>query len=251
MPDIPYVLRSPDFQVCAWPAPVCVRTDKHTFDLAQVGIASHLSLQHFNALRIPEALDSAQAGNTAGLLPNAKTHHNGFTAPALQVCEISGLGNVFGEPPKTARGPRALPIATLLLRLQCLTLLRTVSIRCRYRSRGSGSPDIIHTKFSDTEQHGTVKSTRSQRMLARIFHAFFVTQIPKSAACLQPACVRTHKHTFDLAQVGIASHLSLQHFNALRIPEALDSAQASNTAGLFRTGRTRHNGYVAPSSASL
>jgi|GEM_PF-3115688 len=39
------------------------------------------------------------------------------------------------------------------------------------------------------------------------------------------------------AQAGIASHLSLQHFNASGISEALDLTQAGNTAGCSRTGR--------------
>jgi len=68
-----------------------------------------------------------------------------------------------------------------------------------------------------------------QNHLTLIFPPFFVAQTTKSAACLRA----THRQTLGLAQTSIGSYLSLQRFNALRIPEALGLAQTGfDTAGM-------------------
>ena len=98
-----------------------------------------------------------------------------FRRPSIASYESSVLSDVFGGPPKTARGPRALPIATPFCRLRCLTLalMEHMLPALQSRERLAGQ---CQTKYSDTEQHRRLKPMRSQQMLARIFPTFYVRQ---------------------------------------------------------------------------
>ena len=84
-----YVAQTSKFMACL---PTCLRLiTMQVLGLAQAGIVSHLSLQHFNALRIPARAQPSAARPQSRFIPQRAPRHNGLAPPALQVREISGL----------------------------------------------------------------------------------------------------------------------------------------------------------------